>query len=43
LKNVGLLNVQKEGLKVFYSLKTPCIMNFFECADKAFENHKNSL
>jgi len=43
LKNVGLLNVQKDGLKVFYSLKTPCILNFFECADKAFENHKKSL
>ncbi|MBF0408550.1 MAG: helix-turn-helix transcriptional regulator [Candidatus Riflebacteria bacterium] len=43
LKNAGLVNVKKEGLKVFYSLKTPCILDFFECADRAFENHKNSL
>jgi len=43
LKNVGLVNMKKDGLKVFYSLKTPCILDFFECADRAFENHKNSL
>ncbi len=43
LKNVGLVEQRKEGLKVFYSLKTPCIMSFFECADRTFENHKKSL
>ena len=43
LKNVGLVSIKKEGLKVYYSLKTPCILDFFECADKAFENHRNSL
>ncbi len=43
LKNVGLVGQRKEGLKVFYSLKTPCILDFFACADKAFENHKNTL
>jgi ArsR family transcriptional regulator len=43
LKNIGLVTLKKEGLKAFYSLKTPCILNFFECADKAFENHKKSM
>ncbi len=43
LKSHGLVEIRKDGLKVFYSLKTPCILNFFQCADKAFENHKNSL
>ncbi|NLI74878.1 MAG: helix-turn-helix transcriptional regulator [Candidatus Riflebacteria bacterium] len=43
LKTFGLVSIRKEGLKAFYSLKAPCILNFFECADKAFENHKNSL
>lgn len=43
LKNVGLVSIKKEGLKVFYALKTPCILDFFDCADRAFENHKNSL
>lgn len=43
LKQHGLVDMRKEGLKTFYSLKTPCILKFFECADRAFENHKNSL
>lgn len=43
LRNAGLVEVRKDGLKAFYSLKTPCIMTFFECADRAFENHKKSL
>ncbi|MFZ2956134.1 MAG: metalloregulator ArsR/SmtB family transcription factor [Candidatus Ozemobacteraceae bacterium] len=43
LKNVGLVEDRKDGLKVFYSLKTPCILDFFECADRAFENHRKTL
>jgi DNA-binding transcriptional ArsR family regulator len=43
LKNAGLVSLKKEGLKAFYSLKTPCILSFFACADKTFENHKNSM
>jgi DNA-binding transcriptional ArsR family regulator len=29
---VGVLEYRKEGLKVIYSLKTPCILDFFSCA-----------
>lgn len=43
LKNIGLLGIRKAGLKVFYSLKSPCIMSFFDCADKAIKSHKESL
>ncbi len=43
LRNYGLVSIRKEGLKVFYSLLTPCILDFFECADKAFENHIKSM
>lgn len=43
LKTFGLVSLRKEGLKAFYSLQTPCILNFFECADKAFANHRKSL
>ena len=43
LKNAGLVSLRKEGLKVYYSLKTPCILTFFECADRVFDNHKKSL
>ena len=28
----GVLEYHKEGLKVIYKLKTPCILDFFSCA-----------
>jgi ArsR family transcriptional regulator len=31
LVSCGILECRKEGLKVIYSLKAKCIMNFFEC------------
>jgi len=29
--SAGVLEYRKEGLKVIYSLKTPCILGFFDC------------
>ena len=29
--NAGILEYHKEGLKVIYKLKTPCILDFFSC------------
>ena len=29
--NAGVLEYRKEGLKVIYGLKTPCILEFFSC------------
>ena len=29
--NAGVLQYRKEGLKVIYELKTPCIVDFFAC------------
>ncbi len=29
--NAGVLGYRKEGLKVIYKLKTPCILDFFSC------------
>ena len=29
--NAGVLDYRKEGLKVIYKLKTPCILDFFSC------------
>jgi ArsR family transcriptional regulator len=29
--NSGILASRKEGLKVFYKIKTPCILKFLEC------------
>ena len=43
--NAGVLGCRKEGLKVIYSLKTPCILDFFSCVigvmkHQAKENEK---
>ncbi len=34
LKEAGVVSDRKEGLKVFYSLRIPCVMNFFDCLDE---------
>ena len=33
----GVLRTRKEGLKVFYGLRTPCILEFLGCATRALE------
>ena len=43
--NAGVLAYHKEGLKVIYKLKTPCILDFFSCVtaclrQQAKENQK---
>lgn len=29
--NAGVVECRKEGLKVIYSLKTPCVLKFLDC------------
>ncbi len=31
LKNAGIVEDEKRGMQVFYSLKVPCVLNFFKC------------
>lgn len=43
--NAGVLDYRKEGLKVIYKLKTPCIFEFLSCTSRllkqqASENRK---
>ena len=33
LRNAGLLTDEKRGAQVFYSLHTPCILNFMSCVE----------
>ena len=33
LKNAGIIRDQKEGLNVYYSLRSPCVLNFFKCIE----------
>jgi len=39
LKDIGIVGRRKEGLKVYYSLKTPCIVNFFSCIDNVLQEN----
>lgn len=35
----GVLKTRKDGLQVYYSLRTPCILNFLACATRAIEHN----
>lgn len=35
----GIVKTRKEGLQVFYSLRTPCVVNFLNCACQAIEEN----
>jgi DNA-binding transcriptional ArsR family regulator len=37
LKNAGVIEDHKRGAFVYYSLRVPCILNFFKCADAVLE------
>jgi DNA-binding transcriptional ArsR family regulator len=45
--SAGVLVSRKEGLKVFYRLKCPCILDFFSCITKVLRqqirDHKKIL
>jgi ArsR family transcriptional regulator len=33
LLKAGIVDQRKDGLKMIYSLKTPCILNFIQCVE----------
>ncbi|MGB5107430.1 MAG: metalloregulator ArsR/SmtB family transcription factor [Candidatus Zixiibacteriota bacterium] len=33
LKNAGIVSIDKRGAQVFYTLRVPCILNFFGCVE----------
>lgn len=33
MRTAGLLEMEKRGLNVFYRLRCPCLLSFFECVD----------
>jgi len=46
LKNAGVIQDEKRGTSIYYSLRIPCILNFFKCADAvilALEKEQNAL
>jgi len=38
----GVVESRKDGLKVFYSLKTPCIVKFLGCIEEALKERMQS-
>jgi len=34
LKSAGIVDSRKEGLQVFYYVRTPCVSSFFHCIDQ---------
>jgi ArsR family transcriptional regulator len=37
LKNAGIVTDEKRGAQVFYSLRVPCILNFFSCVESVLK------
>ena len=38
LKGAGIISDDKRGTQVFYTLKIPCVLNFFSCVADVQEN-----
>ena len=39
LRNAGIINSEKRGTQIFYSLKCPCVLRFFDCIEKVIESN----
>ncbi len=37
LASAGVVSSRKDGLKVYYRLRAPCILNIFSCVQKVIE------
>lgn len=37
LKNAGIVTDEKRGTQVFYSLRVPCVLNFFSCVESVLK------
>jgi len=39
MTKAGLLASRKDGLMVYYSLRTPCILDFLSCVENCLKDH----
>ncbi|MBN2070923.1 MAG: winged helix-turn-helix transcriptional regulator [Candidatus Krumholzibacteriota bacterium] len=39
LKDVGIVADEKRGAQVFYSLRVPCVLNFFSCVESVLKSN----
>ena len=42
LKDAGIVDVEKRGQMVFYSLRVKCILNFFDCVESVIKCNAQS-
>jgi ArsR family transcriptional regulator len=42
LKEAGIVQDEKRGLQVYYSLRCPCVTNFFKCVEKIIATNAKS-
>lgn len=42
LREAGIVEDEKRGAQVFYRLRTPCVLNFFECVAAVQESREES-
>jgi DNA-binding transcriptional ArsR family regulator len=40
MKRAGLVEADKRGLQVFYRLRCPCILRFFDCIEAVIEENE---
>jgi DNA-binding transcriptional ArsR family regulator len=38
LKSAGIVAVEKRGMQVYYRLKTPCVLHFFDCIGEVIQH-----
>lgn len=43
LKSAGIVSDEKRGLQVWYTLKMPCVMNFFGCVESVIEEQRKEF
>ena len=39
LKNAGIVSDRKSGTSSYYTLRVPCILNFFGCVEEVMESN----
>ena len=40
LRNAGLVSERKEGLRVYYSLRAPCMVRFLDCVEEVVNDDR---
>jgi ArsR family transcriptional regulator len=39
MKDAGIVDCERQGVKVFYRLRVPCVLNFFTCIEAVCEEN----